>query len=733
MSDVILEGFATYGTGTTGAAWDGGTSTPLASALLAGIYAELGPTIGATLSGGCSIAKGLPWDTSDTSYWLTPTAGSPGTVAALRRVLPASGSLVCVSMRIAFGGLPQIDYLPFLTFLDASKNRQALLYCGTTGDLKFAPQGGTASFSSGPVFVSETAHHVEVKFDQANKICKVYVDGALALNATGFTLTNDVAVAQFNIGGFFQQTGGVLDVNEYITDIIVRDDATSFPVGDRRVATLFPNRDDASHQGWTARPLHRFGVGVLDLTAANAAVRTGVTTHTDIGANEFTIEGQFRFKTLPTGSSKAVLFGKWDEDNNERSYQLYLGGPSLENGYLVFRTSTDGANGTVVEKFKWPWNPDVGRWYHVAMVRSSGDLLLFIDGIQQGLPVADTDTYFAGGGYTCLGAQTSGSNTVVNTLFNGWQDEFRLTIGVARYTANFTPPTEAFARNGSDPNWGDVIWLSSWDNAVVADDGPLALALTALNSAAAITPDDSDGAYETINSMTPDDDVFIEAALVPATGLLTFTAIPSASDTVTVGTKDGTNAAVYTFVATVSAAYDVKIGADIATSMANLAAAVNAGTGAGTIYGTGTVANADVSGDALPSGQFQATALTPGTAGNSIASTETAANGSWGGTTLTGGLDIPAYSQFGLSRLPAGTTIVDSIAIGSRQWKTDSGTGQTKISFVGSGGAKTDGSAYALSTTPSVHFDVFDTDPDTSGSLTPQTILGALVRIDRTE
>jgi hypothetical protein len=64
-----------------------------------------------------------------------------------------------------------------------------------------------------------------------------------------------------------------------------------------------------------------------------------------------------------------------------------------------------------------------------------------------------------------------------------------------------------------------------------------------------------------------------------------FTSNVAANDTVVIG------ATTYTFKATPSTAYEVDVGADLATSIDNLVAAINAGAGEGSAYGTGTVAH----------------------------------------------------------------------------------------------------------------------------------------------
>lgn len=106
----------------------------------------------------------------------------------------------------------------------------------------------------------------------------------------------------------------------------------------------------------------------------------------------------------------------------------------------------------------------------------------------------------------------------------------------------------------------------------------------------------------------------------------------TADDTVTIGNK------VYTFKASVTTtANEVKIGADAATTLANLKKAINlTGTG-GTEYGSATTIHSQVTAGTLTATTLLVTAKVAGTQANSYATTETSSHLSFGAATLAGG------------------------------------------------------------------------------------------------
>lgn len=120
-----------------------------------------------------------------------------------------------------------------------------------------------------------------------------------------------------------------------------------------------------------------------------------------------------------------------------------------------------------------------------------------------------------------------------------------------------------------------------------------------------------------------------------AARVLTCDTNPTADDTCTIGTT------VYTFKASVSTtAYQVAIGATLADSLRNLAAAINQSQGAGRWYGSLTPAHPTVS------ATYTATTLTAtdkmgrgASATDATTETFTAAGNVWAGVALTGGVD----------------------------------------------------------------------------------------------
>ncbi len=90
-------------------------------------------------------------------------------------------------------------------------------------------------------------------------------------------------------------------------------------------------------------------------------------------------------------------------------------------------------------------NPNNGAWHHIALVRNGNTMTLFFDGVNE-----------ASGTYSRaldLGAQFGmvvgrGTNTFTNNVLNGFVDDIRITLGVARYTSNFSVPTAEHPNNG---------------------------------------------------------------------------------------------------------------------------------------------------------------------------------------------------------------------------------------------------------------------------------------------
>jgi hypothetical protein len=714
MTAIFMDGFDHYGSGGTGAA-----------NMLRGVWAQVGG------AGPVTPSFGARTGTYALGVQSTQTGGDN------RLVLPATEDELFISCGFASATLPASDTKhEIIRFITPSNVDIAELHLHSNGRITLQRSGIEIAATQGPVIVAGNWHFLEMRFKRATStgIFTLRVDdatgvGTPAINATGLSL-GATGVGQIAVNTHTGTTTGIAAT--YIDDLFIRNASGTTNngwLGDRRIAMLSPNADTTT-SGWEPRYYKNIGEGILTNTTASSGVSAATATALNIGANEFTLEGFVRFQSLPS-SGQADIFSRWDEVNNRRSYEFYLS----STGNLSFRYSTDGTAATVTEPISYPWVPELNTWYHMAIVRAAGEDLLFVDGEQLGLPIADSATYFAGTAPFGIGVRMQGTSTVVaSTSLDGWFDECRFTNGYARYTANFTPPTTEFPRNSTDdPEWASVVLLADFDS-VIQDASSFARTLTARGSAAQFEPTDGPdvGVYSTVNKVNPDDNTFMEAAYLPATSILTLSAQPSNNDTVTVGTTDGVTPAVYTFVTSLVDPFDVLIDTTLQQTLQNLYNAINAGAGSGTKYGTGTTANVDVIASQLPAGQMLVTATVLGTAGNSVATSDAlTATGGWTGATLDGGEDIPGPTDFKIVRPPPYTTIVSAVQIVFRGLKTDAGLASVNSALVGALGGVSSASPHNLSVTADYYNDIYEVDPDTAGPISPSTLINGRIQINR--
>ena len=125
---------------------------------------------------------------------------------------------------------------------------------------------------------------------------------------------------------------------------------------------------------------------------------------------------------------------------------------NTSSGFLVQTTSSTTLNiqtaGTSYITFN---TPTAGAWHHLAIVRYSGTLKVYVDGTYTGTS-ASVSTNFSDGYFHLNYDPNAGASGGANV---GWSaDEVRISQ-YARYTANFTPPTAAFTLSSPSQSFAD--------------------------------------------------------------------------------------------------------------------------------------------------------------------------------------------------------------------------------------------------------------------------------------
>jgi hypothetical protein len=226
----------------------------------------------------------------------------------------------------------------------------------------------------------------------------------------------------------YQQAGAGLlggDVSTAPTDPFFANVVSLLHMDGSNGSTSFP---DVKGNTWAATgnaqvttTSPKFGSGALLTDGTGDWIQSGPVAAYDLISSDFTIE----FWVNPTAvSGLRFCFDLFTASTTGLCFYLNGTGFSLDRGSTVILA--------VAGVFS------AGVYQHVAITRSGNSWRVFVDGVQKGSTI--TAAVALTSSQTLRIANDKGNNFCMN----GRIDDFRFTKGVARYTANFTPPAAAF-------------------------------------------------------------------------------------------------------------------------------------------------------------------------------------------------------------------------------------------------------------------------------------------------
>jgi len=315
---------------------------------------------------------------------------------------------------------------------------------GTTMSFGLGDATGTNAIS-GALSGINAWHYIEAT--RSGSTLSLYVDGVLAQSKTN-TNSGTVSGNVTRIGARYD--GTALYFPGYITDFkVVLGTAGN-------TSNYTPPTAPAAAAG--ANFLLSMQNGAIfdnammnDLeTAGNAQISTSVKKY---GTGSLAFDGTGDYLVNASSVNLAMNTGNFTIEGwfNRTS--------GTNNGLFQISTATGGFLGSDVNSLAVGMGPDFlyyyandssnasstitftnGTWNHFALVRNGTTTTIYYNGVSVG-SISDSRNY-------------TGTNLVIGGYYsttyvwNGYIDDFRITKGYARYTANFTPPTAAFQNIG---------------------------------------------------------------------------------------------------------------------------------------------------------------------------------------------------------------------------------------------------------------------------------------------
>jgi hypothetical protein len=166
----------------------------------------------------------------------------------------------------------------------------------------------------------------------------------------------------------------------------------------------------------------KFGTGSMSFDGTGDWLTSPDTPNLQFGTGKFTIEGWFYLNAV--GSVRGFV----SKGTSTTGWSL---GTNSSNQVVFSHTATSFAStGTLL----------ISTWYHITIVREgtgANETKIYINGTNDGTSTVATN-------FNQTSIMYVGADRVGSSALNGYIDDLRITKGVARYTANFTPPSAPY-------------------------------------------------------------------------------------------------------------------------------------------------------------------------------------------------------------------------------------------------------------------------------------------------
>lgn len=289
----------------------------------------------------------------------------------------------------------------------------------------------TSSITSSVDWIENAWNHFAVTWDGTTT--KLYINGKQGISSTSpsYSGTTDLTISEATYPALgyiadFRASDAVIYTAEFTPPTAPLSSSSS---------TVFLTCTN-KHEVWDAAS------GIIPTLNADT---TASTTRTKYASSSIYLDGTGDYISLPAGTfnvaaAQDYTIEGWVNFNSVTSDQgiFQVGGLSSSFPLIVIYwvgwrmyVNDNGYTDTTSQPA-----PSTNTWYHIAVVRNSGTVTFYLDGTA--LTSVSNDT-------TAYSNQSLDIGGYVNTnlLSDAYFEDWRITVGLARYTSSFTPPSAA--------------------------------------------------------------------------------------------------------------------------------------------------------------------------------------------------------------------------------------------------------------------------------------------------